>query len=141
MVYINLYLMQGSNLQSLFQHRTEIRTWIRIFHPSKRVIVPSVYQFHQLNTSYFFQRTYIHILWSMWESNPLAGEHPSTNPFACSSTTANYSTPYFESTCGYERIWTSDPVIHLKEIHIKNGCNLYFYRTLPTELHIQFIVL
>ena len=32
-------------------------------------------------------------LWSMWESNPLAGEHPSTDPFAYSSTAANYSTP------------------------------------------------
>lgn len=33
-------------------------------------------------------------LWSMWESNPLAGEHSSTDPFACSSTAANYSTPF-----------------------------------------------
>ena len=44
-----------------------------------------------------FQRTF---LWSMWESNPLAGEHPSTEPFACSSTTANYSTPKLASIWG-----------------------------------------
>ena len=44
-----------------------------------------------------FQRTF---LWSIWESNPFAGEHPSTDPFAYSSTTANYSTPNLASIWG-----------------------------------------
>ena len=54
--------------------------------------------YHSLSCQHFilFQRTF---LWSMWESNPLAGEHPSTDPFAYSSTAANYSTPYFGSPC------------------------------------------
>ena len=43
-----------------------------------------------------------HFLWSIWESNPFAGEHPSTDPFAYSSTAANYSTPYLEDMKGFE---------------------------------------
>ena len=44
-----------------------------------------------VNILYCFKE---HFLWSIWESNPFVGEHPSTNPFAYSSTSANYSTPY-----------------------------------------------
>ena len=54
--------------------------------------------FPVMSTFYIFFKEHF-FLWSTWESNPLAGEHPSTDPFAYSSTAANCSTPYFGSPC------------------------------------------